>query len=778
MLYCDEFVAGGRAVNILLVDNTPLYRDIVQQALGRYRGINLVFAASVEAALKQAATLDFLFYILSWQLSDGGGVELARRLRESGQAPVEPIVLLTASPSAELAQEAMLAGVTELFRKQDVDELITFMRHFLEVHQPMRCRVLYVEDARDQREYLDTQLRDWGMTVDAYSSADEAWLAFQQNEYDLVLCDICLGGHMTGARLINRIRRLAMPRGGTSILAVTAFDNPARRIELFHLGIDDYVLKPISPPELRARLHNLLSRKRATERSQHLLEATALGVTVIDEQGLIQSMDANASGMFAWPEVRDGGMPLARLLEDRDGVAIADQLLRQLLDAGRLSKLRLTARCGDGKALPIELSSLEIEAANGARQFALLTRDISKELELAAYLTQAKEAAERAGRMKAEFLANMSHEIRTPLNAIIGMAHILKRHGLSAEQADRVDKIDSAGQHLLGIISDVLDLSKIEAGKLGLESIPVSIGSIASNVASMVYERAAAKGVRLHVESEPLPKHLMGDPTRLTQALLNYVSNAVKFTEQGVISLRTRIEHETEDGMTVRFEVSDTGIGIETAQLEHIFDAFQQADSSTTRKFGGTGLGLAITRQLAQLMGGEAGVASVVGQGSTFWFTASLKRGQGLGSLLENTQPGGAERVLMQRYQGARLLVVEDDFINREVALELLADFGFSIDVAEDGLAAIAQAGQTGYDLILMDMQMPNMDGLEATRHLRTLPTCLEVPIIAMTANAFSEDRLRCFDAGMNDFVTKPINPGEFYETILRWLSLGKFQPA
>ncbi len=778
MLYCYEYVAGGCAVNILLIDNTPLYRDIVQQALGRYRGIKLFFAPSVEAAQALMATQDFQFYILAWQLPDGSGIDLARQMRESGQAPVEPIVLLTASPSAELAQEAMRSGVTELFRKQDVDELITFMRHFIAVHQPMHCRVLYVEDARDQREYLDTQLRQWGMTVDAYSSADEAWLAFQQNDYDLVLCDICLTGHMTGARLINRIRRLPMPKGGISILAVTAFDNPARRIELFHLGIDDYVLKPIFPPEMRARLHNLLARKRATERSQHLLQATSLGVTVIDEQGLIQSMDANAAAMFAQSSETMYGTPLAALLAAKEGEDTAETLLHHLLSEGLLNKLRLTIRCGDGRETAVELSSLEVESANGLRQFALLTRDVSKELELAVYLMQAKEAAERAGRMKAEFLANMSHEIRTPLNAIIGMAHIMKRHGLPPEQAERVDKIDSAGQHLLGIISDVLDLSKIEAGKLGLESIPVSIGSIASNVASMVYERAAAKGVRLQVESEPLPKYLLGDPTRLAQALLNYVSNAVKFTEAGTITLRTRIQSESDEGTVVRFEVTDTGIGIDHAQLEHVFDAFQQADASTTRKFGGTGLGLPITRQLASLMGGEAGAASVVGEGSTFWFTANLKRGQGMGHALELNLPGAAERALLQRHQGARLLIVEDDFINREVALELLSEFGFELDVAEDGLAAIARGAEGNYDLILMDMQMPHMDGLEATRRLRALPACAEVPIIAMTANAFSEDRLRCFTAGMNDFVTKPINPPDLYETILRWLSIGKTQAA
>ncbi|NDY90427.1 response regulator [Ideonella livida] len=388
-------------------------------------------------------------------------------------------------------------------------------------------------------------------------------------------------------------------------------------------------------------------------------------------------------------------------------------------------------------------------------------------------LQAAAEAAEAASRAKSRFLANMSHEIRTPLNAILGMTHLLREEVGPGQAADRLNKIEGAAQHLLGVINDVLDLARVEGGKLPLECVDFGREDLLDRVADLLAESARAKGLALRVEGSGLPARLRGDPTRLRQCLLNLAGNALKFTASGHIDLRGGVEATLPEGrLRLRFEVEDSGIGIDPQAAEALFGEFTQADASTTRQYGGTGLGLAITRRLAECMGGAAGVRSRPGQGSCFWFTAEVEAAAPVPAA---PAPGpddlqAARERLRQRHAGQRLLLAEDNPVSAEVARALLELAGLTVDLAEDGLQAVAMARRHDYALVLMDMQMPRQDGLTSTRQLRSQPDWPQRPIIAMTANAFGEDRQACLDAGMEDFIAKPVEPLGFYLCLLRWL--------
>jgi PAS domain S-box-containing protein len=697
-----------------------------------------------------------------------------------------------------------------------------------------------------------------------------------------------------------------------AVVSVTALrDAQENIIGYLLIGTDNTARKQVE--EEQKILDQRLRDQQFYTRS--LIESNIDAITITDPAGIITDVNKQMEALTACTRDELIGAPFKNYFTDPQR---AEAAIKQVLIKKKVSDYELTARARDGRKTVVSYNSTTFYDRDRKLQGVFsAARDITERKRLDQVLREknlelesAMSVAEKANLAKSDFLSNMSHEIRTPMNAIIGMSHLALKTELTPRQRDYINKIQGSGRHLLGIINDILDFSKIEAGKLTIEHTEFELEKVLDNVANLIAEKTASKGLELVFNVDRhVPLKLVGDPLRLGQILINYCNNAVKFTEQGEVGILIRIKEQTENEVLLYCAVRDTGIGLNSDQIKQLFHRFSQGDTSITRKFGGTGLGLVISKKLAELMGGEVGVESKPGTGSTFWFTVHMGKSSGqhhkrvlsanfqgrrvlvvddnknarqvlaelLGNmgleveqaesgksaieainraeilknsfeivfldwqmpgmdgietakqlkalplaqlphrmlltnfgseeLIRDAEAAGIEDVLIKpastsvlfdsvvrilggvvdeqhiyggvpsdaylklaSIEGAHILLVEDNDLNQEVATELLTDAGFIVDLAENGQLALEKLDGTDYDIVLMDMQMPVMDGVTATRNIRKKSRFQNLPIVAMTANAMQGDRDRCMAAGMNDHVAKPIEPEKLWEALLTWI--------
>ena len=524
------------------------------------------------------------------------------------------------------------------------------------------------------------------------------------------------------------------------------------------------------------------------ERAETIMNSITDAVMILDSNGRVSLANPAALTMLQMDSLgTTAECFLPDLIAPEFRTAFADFLRKGLAGAPVRMKYEMAGQKGARRWLETHAVPMRID---GAARLLAATRDMTEnkliELELDQHrrhleelvlartseLAEAKDAAEAANYAKSIFLANMSHELRTPMNGIMGMTNLAMLQAKDASQIECLKKSMVASKHLLALINDILDLSKIEADRLILEEKDFCLSGLFNEILGMQEEHARAKGLALTLQMFPeLPDTVQGDALRLKQIVLNYVGNAIKYSDQGEIIVRVCAVEQDSVSLMLRVEVSDRGVGISPEQQARLFQPFSQVDGSSTRRFGGTGLGLVISKRLAHLMGGETGCASALGEGSTFWATVRLKRSAKCAIRPTVDQsPELPKQVIERLFSGTRVLVVEDDPLAQEVMTSLLSCVGLITVVADNGQIALDKLEESVFSLVFMDVQMPVMDGIQATRIIRQMPAYASIPILAVTANAFDHDRKLCLDAGMNAHIGKPVDPASLYETLLAWL--------